>query len=54
MPVPGGVLILEGDLVVGAIGPTGNVPDNDEACSITGVEHAGLQYEAEEKAFGRQ
>ena len=53
-PVPGGVLILDGDLVVGAIGATGDVPDNDEACSIAGVERAGLQYEAEEKALGRQ
>ena len=53
-PVPGGVLILEGGRVIGAVGVTGDVPDNDEACSIAGVERAGFKYEAEEKALRLQ
>ena len=53
-PVPGGVLILEGGRVIGAVGVTGDVPDNDEACSIAGVERAGFKYEAGEEALGMQ
>lgn len=42
-PVPGGVLIRDeaGD-IVGAIGISGDHPDNDEACAIHGVAGAGL------------
>jgi uncharacterized protein GlcG (DUF336 family) len=43
VPVPGGVLVrcAEGRLV-GAVGVSGDVPDNDEACAIKGIERAGL------------
>ncbi|RAK60242.1 heme-binding protein [Phenylobacterium hankyongense] len=43
IPVPGGVLIknAEGD-VVGAVGISGDLPDNDEACAVYGIEQAGL------------
>jgi uncharacterized protein GlcG (DUF336 family) len=43
IPVPGGVLIRgpEGK-VVGAVGISGDLPDNDEACAIFGIEDAGL------------
>jgi uncharacterized protein GlcG (DUF336 family) len=43
IPVPGGVLIrnADGD-VVGAVGISGDMPDNDEACAVHGIEQAGL------------
>ena len=44
VPVPGGVLVrcVEGRLV-GAVGVSGDVPDNDEACALKGIEKAGLR-----------
>lgn len=44
VPVPGGVLVrsAEGRLV-GAIGVSGDNPDNDEKCAVTGIEKAGLR-----------
>jgi uncharacterized protein GlcG (DUF336 family) len=44
VPVPGGVLVrcAEGRLV-GAVGVSGDVPDNDEACAVKGIEKAGLR-----------
>jgi uncharacterized protein GlcG (DUF336 family) len=43
VPVPGGVLIrtADGD-IVGAVGISGDLPDNDEACAVFGIEHVGL------------
>ncbi|MDB5706976.1 MAG: GlcG protein [Sphingomonas bacterium] len=43
IPVPGGVLIRgqEGK-VIGAVGISGDLPDNDEACAVFGIEDAGL------------
>ena len=42
-PVPGGVLIRgPGEQVVGAVGISGDTPDNDEACAVWGIEQAGL------------
>ena len=43
IPSPGGVLILgaDGD-VVGAIGISGDVGDNDEVCAIAGIAAVGL------------
>lgn len=44
VPVPGGVLIRDGDgHLMGAVGVTGDTSDNDEACAVAGVEAAGLQ-----------
>jgi uncharacterized protein GlcG (DUF336 family) len=44
VPVPGGVLVLDGDgAVVGAVGISGDASDNDEACAAAGVEAAGLR-----------
>jgi uncharacterized protein GlcG (DUF336 family) len=42
-PVAGGVLIrnTDGD-VIGAVGVSGDLPHNDEACAIYGIEQAGL------------
>src|SRR3977135_1886848 len=41
-PVAGGVLIKSGDEIVGAVGISGDHPDNDEACAIYAIEQAGL------------
>ena len=42
-PVPGGVLIrgASGE-VLGAVGVSGDSPDNDESCAVCGIEAAGL------------
>jgi uncharacterized protein GlcG (DUF336 family) len=43
VPVPGGVLVRDGEgAVLGAVGVSGDHPDNDEACAVFGIEHAGL------------
>ena len=43
MPVPGGVLIQGGGVLLGAVGISGDTSDNDEACAIAGIEAAGLK-----------
>lgn len=47
VPVPGGVLIRtkEGELL-GAVGVTGDISDNDEKAAIAGIEAAGLVADA--------
>ncbi|MFJ6393987.1 heme-binding protein [Streptomyces sp. NPDC091972] len=42
VPVPGGVLILDADQIVGAVGVSGHLPDKDEECAIKGIESTGL------------
>lgn len=42
IPVPGGVLIRDGEVTVGALGISGDTSDNDEAAAVAGVEAAGL------------
>jgi uncharacterized protein GlcG (DUF336 family) len=42
VPVPGGVLVLDGEEVVGAVGVTGDTSDKDEAVAVAGIEAAGL------------
>ncbi len=43
IPVPGGVLIRSsGNLILGAVGISGDHPDHDEACAVAGIEAAGL------------
>ncbi len=46
-PVPGGVLVRDaaGD-IVGAVGISGDLPQQDEACALAGIEAAGLQGDA--------
>jgi uncharacterized protein GlcG (DUF336 family) len=46
IPVPGGVLVrnAEGELI-GAVGVTGDVSDNDELAAVAGIEAAGLTAE---------
>ena len=43
IPVPGGVLIRDaaGD-VLGAVGISGDLPDNDETCAVHGIESVQL------------
>jgi uncharacterized protein GlcG (DUF336 family) len=43
VPVPGGVLIQDGGVLLGAVGISGDSSDNDEACAIAGIEAAGLK-----------
>jgi len=43
MPVPGGVLIRDKENhLIGAIGISGDVSDQDERCAISGIEAAGF------------
>ncbi len=43
VPVPGGVLIRDANAkVIGAVGVTGDVSENDEACALAGIKKAGL------------
>lgn len=44
VPVPGGVLIRdEAGEIIGAVGVTGDVSENDEICAVAGIEAAGLK-----------
>jgi uncharacterized protein GlcG (DUF336 family) len=43
LPVPGGVLIRNASQeVIGAVGVSGDLPDNDEECAVHGIVQAGL------------
>ena len=43
IPAAGGVLIAgAGGVVIGAVGITGDLSDNDELCALAGVKAAGL------------
>ena len=46
VPVPGGVLIKDGDRLLGAVGVSGDTSDNDEACAVAGIQAAGLKANA--------
>ena len=46
VPVPGGVLIQQGAVLLGAVGVSGDTSDNDEICAIAGIEAAGLKPNA--------
>jgi len=42
-PVPGGVLIRDNEnTVIGSVGISGDLPNQDETCAIHGIEAAGL------------
>lgn len=43
IPVPGGVLVkgVTGE-IIGAVGVTGDISDNDESAAVAGIEAAGL------------
>jgi uncharacterized protein GlcG (DUF336 family) len=43
IPVPGGVLIRDGaGTIVGAVGISGDLSEQDEACAVVGIKAAGL------------
>ena len=46
VPVPGGVLVQDGGVLLGAVGVSGDTSDNDELCAIAGIEAAGLKANA--------
>ncbi len=47
VPVPGGVLIKDGTgTILGAVGVTGDLSENDEACAIAGIQNVGLMADA--------
>jgi uncharacterized protein GlcG (DUF336 family) len=41
-PSAGGVLIRQGGAVIGAVGVSGDLPDNDEKAAMAGIAAAGL------------
>lgn len=44
VPAAGGVLIMDSSgVVIGAVGVTGDLSDNDEACALAGIAAAGLK-----------
>jgi uncharacterized protein GlcG (DUF336 family) len=48
VPLPGGVLILDGDGVVcGAVGISGAASEDDERCAVAGIAAAGLRSHIE-------
>ncbi len=51
IPGRGGVIVMnEHGEVIGAVGCTGDHPDNDEAIAVAGIEAAGLLYDTGEQA----
>ena len=42
VPVPGGILVKDGDAVIGAVGVTGDTSDNDAEAGMAGIAAAGL------------
>jgi len=44
VPVAGGVLIMDGNEIIGAVGVSGGTADEDEICAIEGIKAAGLTY----------
>ncbi len=51
VPVPGGVLVKDAEgTVVGAVGVTGDLSENDEVCAVAGIQAAGLQADTGDPA----
>ena len=46
IPAPGGVLVRDGDTLLGAVGVSGDTSDNDEAAALAGIAAAGLAADA--------
>ena len=44
VPVAGGVLIMNGNEIIGSVGVSGGTADEDEACAIEGIKAAGLEF----------
>jgi len=46
LPSPGGLLLRDGDQLLGAIGVSGDTGDADEACALVAIAANGLAYTA--------
>ena len=44
VPAAGGVLIMDGATIIGAVGASGATSEEDEACAIAGIQAAGLEF----------
>lgn len=44
VPVAGGVLVMDGNEIIGAVGVSGGTADEDEICAIEGIKAAGLTH----------
>jgi uncharacterized protein GlcG (DUF336 family) len=42
VPVAGGVLIIDGGEIIGAVGVSGGTAEEDEACAIEGIKASGF------------
>ena len=42
--VAGGVLIMDGNEIIGAVGVSGGTADEDEICAVAGIKAAGLMH----------
>jgi uncharacterized protein GlcG (DUF336 family) len=42
VPVPGGILVRDGETLIGAVGVSGDTSDNDEGAAIAGIRDVGL------------
>lgn len=43
-PMPGGALVRDAaGAIMGSVGVSGDTPDNDELCTVAGIEAAGLK-----------
>lgn len=49
VPAAGGVLILAGKQVIGAVGISGDTSDNDEICAVRAIRSAGLESNPEKE-----
>jgi len=46
IPAAGGVIVVDGTDIIGAVGITGDLSDNDEAAALAGIAAAGLTAQA--------
>jgi uncharacterized protein GlcG (DUF336 family) len=44
VPVAGGVPVMDGNEIIGAVGVSGGTADEDELCAIAGIKAAGLEF----------
>jgi uncharacterized protein GlcG (DUF336 family) len=42
LPAPGGVIVMRGDQLIGALGVSGDTGDTDEECAMAALEACGL------------
>lgn len=50
LPVPGGVLVKDNNgKIIGAVGISGDLSDQDEHCAIIGIQAAGLNADTEDQ-----